>query len=188
MNAIRELVDTGTRLLTRRVDQLRAKLNMLGSQIRETVADAVGQALGSAIRDTLQHVLDHLAEYMPQPVPDGIQPWRSPRDWESRNEPDYYRENDLWFEEEDYRTTAPEREAESPKWSKSARVIVALSAGLQAAVWCLRKWRTYQSLARTLLIGVTTASIAYVLPRLVTLAIGLLGSASTFGDGFTSAG
>jgi hypothetical protein len=151
------------RIVSRRLDQLRATLDALKTRLRATVAGTVGETIGEVVRDVLFHVLEKLPPRLPPPR---SPTYRAGDGWEERRTPhdDPYRDDDdggYWQDE-------PFEEELQPLTPSAARQVLplqvqaALSAGFYAAAWWLQRWQGRWRTLTTLVIGLLATGAAYV--------------------------
>ena len=66
---IRDYLDPGGTLLTRRLDQLCTTLETLSARLRATMASVLGETLGGMVRDLALRVLGEVAGHLAAPGP-----------------------------------------------------------------------------------------------------------------------
>src|SRR4051812_1005405 len=155
---------------------LRGALDALGEQLREAVARAVGRAAGDALRDALHAALDAGRRGPARATPHaGLPQW-----WDSRDRPAWgrdpdearyaaaYREDDRYAD--DYGEPNDE-DAESgradpgtpprPSQDIRPRWVRALTAGVQAAAWWLRRGPGRPSLLGAAAVGLVAGLAAF---------------------------
>jgi hypothetical protein len=177
MPSIRDFIDPGGRMLARRLDQLCLTLEGLGTRLRATIANAIGETIGGLVRDTALRVLDETTQCLP-----AFQPMLSPL---SRTAPNTLAPEGFGPEERDYWMDAADAHSEPgledpPVPTLSERLPTALSAGLQAASWWLRRWSGRGRTLTTLAVGVLATGLAFVGGPLVVAVLGLAGTATQF--------
>ena len=175
MSLIRDFIDPGGRMLARRLDQLCSTLESLGARLRGTIASAVGETIGSLVRDTALCILDELTQCVSGSAP--ISPL-------SRNVPgtlerEYFEsgERDYWTDEEDEFDPIVDDELALPT---APRLPAALSAGLQAASWWLRRWSGRCGAVTTLAVGLLATGIAFLGGPVAATLLGLAEAATQF--------
>ena len=174
MPSINDYIEPGKRILARRLDQLCSTLELLGGRLRATIANAVGETISGIVRDAALHVFDDATQYLADSA------HRSDRVRDTLARHEYGRdERGYWADQEpdrepDYEDP-PDRSAPA-----SERLPTALSAGLQAASWWLRRWSGQGRIVTTLAVGIVAAGIAYIGRPLAALVLGLAGTATQF--------
>jgi hypothetical protein len=177
MPSIRDFIDPGGKLLARRLDQLCSTLEGLGSRLRGTIANAIGETFGGIVRDAALRVLDEasqrLHEYEPivsplsRPMPDPL-----PRERFDTEQPGYWSDYD-----DDQNESGLE---DPPTLTPPERMPTAVSAGLQAASWWLRRWSGQGRTLTTLAVGLFATGLAFLGGPLVVAVLGLAGAATQF--------
>jgi hypothetical protein len=166
MSSLRDYIGPGGRMLARRLDHLCSTLESLGVRLRDTIADAMGETIGSIIRDTALHVLDNVTHHLPvhAPLPHpGARIGREALD-----------DRGYW---PDYEEDVPERGDENqPVEPASERLPAALSAGLQAASWWLKRWTGQGRLWSAFFAGIVATGVAYAGGPITTLLLSLANS------------
>lgn len=177
MPSIRDFIDPGGKMLARRLDQLCTTLEGLGSRLRGTIANALGETIGGIVRDTALRVLDEATQYLPD-----YEPVLSPL---SRTSPGTLaRENfdpqdrGYWADCDEDRCEAGQEDPPTP--TPPERMPTALSAGLQAASWWLRRWSGQGRTLTTLAVGLFATGLAFLGGPLVVAVLGLAGTATQF--------
>lgn len=177
MPSIRDFIDPGGKMLARRLDQLCSTLESLGTRLRGTIANAIGETIGGLVRDTALRVLDEATQYLP-----GYEPVLSPLSGTAPNTlaPEGFdpEERGYWANDDEARF-APGLE-DPPAPTPSERLPTALSAGLQAASWWLRRWSGRGRTLTTLAVGLLATGLAFLGGPLVVAVLGLAGTATQF--------
>jgi hypothetical protein len=154
MMFFRSWTEPGAHWLGRHLARLRENLESLCERLRAAVALAVGTTVASAVREMVHALLDE-TNRNPEPLARSQKTaaarWKDP--WlDDRDEHDPWREMPYESEPpEDFDSPTPEE----VKRTGSARWCRALSAGLQAAAWWLRRRATGLSLVTA--VGVAAA-------------------------------
>jgi hypothetical protein len=163
-------------MLAHRLTQLCETLENLGARLRGTIANVIGETVGFVIRDTALRILDEVTQYFPagnslsSPVRGNDQDklaWRQHED-----------ERGYW-DDEDEVSYEPIR-VDRPTPPAPPRLPTALSAGLQAASWWLRRWPGRKRLITTVAFGLIATSAAYFGGPLVIAMLGLMHAATHF--------
>jgi len=176
MPSIRDFIDPGRRMLARRLMQLCETLENLGARLRGTIAHTIGETIGLIIRDTALRVLDEVTHYFPisdsfsSPV--GVNEAAALSGQQPKDERGYWDDED----EVPYEPALEERPATVPP----ARLPTALSAGLQAASWWLRRWTGRKRMITTVAVGLIATSAAFFGGPLVIAVLGLAHAAMHF--------
>ena len=176
MPSIRDFIDPGGRMLAHRLTQLCETLENLGARLRGTIANVIGETIGFVIRDTALLILDEVAQYFPaadsfsSPVRENDQDILA---WEQHED-----EHGYW-DDEDEVSYEPIR-VDRPTPPAPPRLPTALSAGLQAASWWLRRWPGRKRLITTVAVGLIAASAAFFGGPLVIAMLGLVHAATHF--------
>jgi len=179
MPLIRNYLDPGRRMLVRRLNQLCETLEGLSARLRSTIANAIGETIGGFVRDSALRILDDLTEYLPDAAPPPSA--RSLRDTLAKLAGEDYEPNrpGFWADEQDAGRPEPKMECERVP-SVPQRLPTALSTGLQAAAWCLRRWSGKGRMLTTFAVGLVAAGIAYIGGPLAAAVLSLAGSATQF--------
>ena len=177
MLSIRDFIDPGGKMLAHRLDQLCMTLEGLGTRLRGSIANAIGETIGGIVRDTALRVLDEATRRL-----SGNEAF-SPT-W-SRTAPNTLAGEYFEPEERDFWTGDPEDRYESdledsPTPMPQQRLPTALSAGLQAASWWLRRWSGQGQTLTTLAVGLFATGLAFLGGPLVIAMLGLAESATRF--------
>ena len=175
MPSLRDYIDPGGKMLARRLDQLSSTLESLGTRLRGTIATAIGETLGGFVHDVAWRFLDEVTQDLSGSKP-VREPWSAPDTLAREN----FDPNDraYWDDDEDSRYE-PDLE-EQPIRPTPERLPTALSAGLQAASWWLRRWSGPSRTLSTLAVGLVATGIAFLGGPLVVAVLGLVASASQF--------
>jgi hypothetical protein len=177
MPSIRDFIDPGGKILARRLDQLCSTLETLGTRLRGTIANAIGETIGGLVRDTALRVLDEATQYLP-----GYEPVLSPLTMTAPNtlahEGFNAEEQGYWMDDDETRSEPGLKEPSAP--TPPERLPTALSAGLQAASWWLRRWSGRGRTLTTLAVGVLATGLAFLGGPLVVAVLGLAGTATQF--------
>jgi hypothetical protein len=177
MHSSRDWLDAGGRMLARRLDQLHTSLDALGDRVRCAVAEAVAESLGGWIHDAFLAALDQFAGWPSEPEPRLL-----PRRWEEPGqmiEHNDSRKGAIWpdsFESKDEPERSDERPT-PPAQPPSDRLALSLTAGLQAAAWCLRRSDPRRPLLSIVCIALFVG-LAVLAAPLLTVALRLTDSAS----------
>ena len=179
MPSIRNYLDPGGKILAHRLDQLCLTLENLSARLRSTIATAIGETIGGFVRDSALRILDDLTEYLPDAAP--------PPSASS------LRETLVKLAGEDYEPDGPGFWSDEPQPGRrddakegetvsaaAVRLPTALSTGLQAAAWCLRRWSGEGRMLTTFAVGLVAAGIAYIGGPLAAAVLSLAGSATQF--------
>jgi hypothetical protein len=180
MPSIRDYFDPGGRMLARRLDQLCSTIESLSARLRTTIANAIGETIGGFVRDSALRVLDELAQYLPDAAPPPSA--RSLRDTLVKLAGEDYQPDGagFWADERESDRTEPAADDDTIP-STPERLPTALSTGLQAAAWCLRRWSGQGRMLTTFAVGLVAAGIAYIGGPLAAAVLSLAGSATQFG-------
>jgi hypothetical protein len=168
-----------------RLERLHATLDGLGERLRDGIARAVSQAVSAAVHDAIHALLGDGQQYQPTPEPTA---WPSPhlrRQWDDgpkeRWPGDY--EGDGWEDEPYYADAGlPERVREPPAHPASQQKPswrTALSLGLQATAWCLRRSKGRLGAHAAFAIGLVTFVATFGLGPVTLAAVAV--TASTLG-------
>ena len=163
-------------MLAHRLAQLCETLENLGARLRSTIADVLGETIGFMIRDTALRVLDEVTEYLP--AADSFSfPMRG-NDQDRLDRQQHDDECSYWDDEDEvpYEPARLGRAAPPPP----ARLRTALSAGLQAASWWLRRWTGRKRVITTLAVGLIATGAAFFGGPLVITVVGLAHAATHF--------
>ena len=178
MPSIRDYLDPGGRILARRLDQLCSTLESLSARLRSTIANAIGETIGGFVRDSTFRVLDELAQCLPDAAPATT---RNLRETLVKLAQEDYEQDGPSFWADDSQNTRPESDREDGHISSAPeRVPAALSTGLQAAAWCLRRWSGKGRMLTTFAVGLFAAGIAYIGGPIAAAVLSLAGSATQF--------
>ena len=179
MASIRNYLDSGGRMLARRLDQLCETLEGLSARLRSTIANAIGETIGGFVHDSALRLLDDLTERLPDGAPPPSA--RSLRDTLVKLAGEDYEPNrpGFWADEQDTSRPEPKTECE-PVSSAPERLPTALSTGLQAAAWCLRRWSGKGRMLTTFAVGLLAAGVAYIGGPIAVAVLSLAGSATQF--------
>lgn len=155
MPSFRGLIETGSDLLARRLDELCGNLESLSVRLRGTIANTVGETIGGIVRDAALSVIDAFtgclsrrSERRPAPRHDYAS---DPRDYETEG---------AYWADEDWESEVGE-EFEAQPSPTVRRMPTAVSAGLLAAAFWLRRAGHVHSLATTCTIGLIATAVAY---------------------------
>jgi hypothetical protein len=177
MPTMHDFIEPGRKVLAHRLDQLCVTLENLGARLRGTIANAIGETIGGIVRDTALRVLDEATHYLPSHDPGLPPPFRTASDPLARGnyEP---QERSYWadYEEDPYEPDCAEPTTPTPP----ERLPSALSTGLQAASWWLRRWSGRGRTLTTLAVGVLAAGLAFLGGPLVGVVLGFAGTAMQF--------
>jgi hypothetical protein len=176
MPSIRDYIDPGGRMLARRLEQFCAVLEDLGTRLRGTIANAIGETIGFIVRDTALRVLGEVAHYFPASRP--LAATLRPNDGQSQYRDHYDDERGYWDDDDEVRLENQSDERVAP--TTVERVPAALSAGLQAAAWWLRRWSGRKRALTTLAVGLVATGVAFLGGPLVIAVLGLAQSAAHF--------
>jgi hypothetical protein len=177
MPTFHDFIEPGRKVLAHRLDQLCLTLENLGARLRGTIAAAIGETISGIVRDTAMGVLDEAAQYLPGNEPRFRPSSRTaPDPWARRNfEP---QERSYWADDAEDRYEPDHQEpAASPP---PERLRSALSTGLQASSWWLRRWSGRGRTLTTLAVGVLATGLAFLGGPLVAAVIGLTETAMQF--------
>lgn len=173
MRSLRTWIDPGGRWLDRRLEELRLTLESLGARLRERVATVIGETLGTVARDTLLQTLANLNDYHPEPV------HSRPRTWDdSRWYADQRDEFEPWFDDQDDYDRPQDNCAEQ---SSPTRLTLAWTTALHGIAWCLGRRAERPRVIPLLAIGLLAGCVAYTMPTLAMVGLGLIGSAGQLG-------
>jgi hypothetical protein len=175
MHMIRDVIDPGGRLLTRRLDQLCSTLESLTVRLRSTIANVIGDSIGGFVRDAAMGVLDNVTQCLSEPVPASqarpVRPY------------DGYRpdgdDGSYWYDDEEQARSGgvPPSESTPPQ---PERLPTALSAGLQMASFWLRRWSGRSRALTTCAVGLVATGFAFLGGPLAIALLDLAASASQF--------
>ena len=175
MSSIRDYIDPGGKMLAYHLTHLCETLENLGARLRGTIANAIGETIAIIIRDTALRLLGDVSHYLPSS--DSISaPWRR-RDMLAQSSSD---ERDYWDDDDYDDTYEAAREGRFEPAPPPGRLSTALSAGLQAASWWLRRWSGRKNLITTMAIGLLATGAAFIGGPLVLAVIGLAHAATHF--------
>ena len=176
MHVIRDIIEPGGRLLARRLDQLCSALERLSQRLHATLADILGDCIGGFVRDAAIEIIDHVAQGLPDlsRTPYSLSQVR--RDYAGLDDDE---ERRYWQDED------AEAEANWPAETSCAvrqpeRLPTALSAGLQAASYCLRRWSGARRTLTTLVVGLFATGFAFLGGPLALALLDLAVSATQF--------
>ena len=179
MPSIRNYLDPGGRILARRLDQLCLTLENLSARLRSTIATAIGETIGGFVRDSALRILDDLTEYLPDAAP--------PPSASSLRETlvkrageDYEPDGQGFWSDEPQPGCRDDAKESEPVSAAALRLPTALSTGLQAVAWCLRRWSGEGRMLTTFAVGIVAAGIAYIGGPLAAAVLSLAGSATQF--------
>jgi hypothetical protein len=176
MPPFRDYIDPGGKI-ARRLGQLCATLESLGARLRGSLANAIGTTIGTVVRDTALRVLDDVSDDLTESGERYRSSWGSQDRYDERRQDEFERDqNYLQDDEEDYVPASAMEEADLS--STPVRLPAALSAGLQAASWWLRRWPGRCRMATTALVGLMATGVAYLGGPLAAAMVILLGLAS----------
>lgn len=177
MPSLRSLLGVGRRALSARLDQLHETLENLGEKLRESVAQALGQTVGVTVRETLLGALNDRvssttnSSYPPFSSRDDDYRWQtSERDWRDEDR-DRYAEEDREYREP-WGDEQPTETADQP-----VRLPLAVSTGLRAAAWCLRRWWGKVSVVGAVAVGLVAACTTYLAGPVADAGLSLIESA-----------
>jgi hypothetical protein len=175
MHNIRDVIDPSGRLLARRLDQLCSALECLSVRLRGTIVDVIGDSIGGFVRDAALGALDHVTQSRSDPSHKPSFPRRE------RAEEAYPEdvEDGYWYDED----APPAAYADPQPLSAPTppeRLPTALSAGLQAASFWLRRWTGKRRALSTCAIGMMATLFAFVGGPLALVLLDLAASASQF--------
>jgi hypothetical protein len=189
--------------LAEQAERLRQSLESLGERLRDGIARAVSQAVSTAVHDAIHSLLGggHQRQTTPEPTA-----WPSPhlrRDWDDWPEerwPDDY-ESDGWQDEPYFESASLPPQARepppSPVTQQKPSWRTALSLGLQATAWCLRRSKGRLGAHAAFAIGLVTfvatfglgsATLAAVAVTASTLGLLSLSEAAEQATGFAANG
>lgn len=174
MPLMHAMMNAGKRMLARRLDHLFDTLQNLRGQLRSTLANAVGETLGMLVRDSAMQVLEALPFHGREPPPYASPSRRyfpNMRDRTSYQEERGYWDDDDWEEDEEPIEPAPQ---------EPVRLPAALSAGLQATAWWLRRWPAAKHPLTVLAVTLTATAAAFFGGPLVLVLFGLAHAATHF--------
>ena len=178
MHLIRDLLEPGGRLLARRLDQLCSTLESLSQRLHATLVDILGDCIGGFVRDAAIGVIDHVTQSLSDPSRTPYSPSQIRRDYA---DPDDDEESRYWQDEE-AEAEANWRAESSDAPRQLERLPTALSAGLQAASYCLRRWSGARRTWTTLVVGVFATGFAFLGGPLALALLDLAASATRFND------
>jgi len=181
MPFIRNYLDPGGRILARRLDQLCLTLESLSARLRSTIAAAIGETIGGFVRDSALRILDDLTEYLPDAAPPPSA--RSLGNTRAKLAGEDYEPDGAGFWSDEREPTRLEDETKGEGEALSSvpeRLPTALSTGLQAAAWCLRRWSGQGRMLTTFAVGLVAAGIAYIGGPIAAVVLSLAGSATQF--------
>ena len=175
MSSLNNFFGAGSNQLARRLDQLCSTLEGISARLRSTIATVIGESIGGIVRDVAWHVLSGLTQ--------GLSDERYARLPPPRRGPldpnDYSREEwDYWDDELD--PDEPEMGQAKAATPEPARLRTALSTGLQAASWWLRRYSRTPKAWATLAVGFLATGVAFYLGPVAVAMLNLAGSASQF--------
>src|SRR5262245_20433822 len=152
------LSDPPPRTLAERLDRLNDNLQSLHGRLHEAIASAVGSAVADAVRDAVRGLLggNHTSE--PEPVADSPHGhYRDP----DRADPGWEDSGGLWHGHDPHPEPARPQPQPTPA-QKPSRWRDALSAGVQAAVWWLRRQGRQRPLVTTAVVALAAAAAAFL--------------------------
>ena len=170
-------VAPAARSLGRRLAHLRQTLDGLGAKLRESIAHAVGQTVAGAVQEAVRAALADQSERPPafghrhrtDDLPRSL--WNDPDDaFFDEDEPDE------WPPEDEDEALTPAGPA-TPDVARSSPWPRAVSFGLQAAAWWLRRRAGRCSVLAALSVGLLTCAVAYTGGPLAATVISLSGAA-----------
>jgi hypothetical protein len=170
------LMDAGKRMLARRLDHLFNTLENLRGQLRSTLANAVGETLGMLVRDSAMQVLEALPFHGREPPAFASTSRRYQPDMRGRSS--YQEDRGYW--DDDYEEDEELIDPIEPAPPEPVRLPTALSAGLQAAAWWLRRWPTAKHPLTVLTVTLTATAAAFFGGPLVMVMFGLAHAATHF--------
>jgi hypothetical protein len=170
MPTFNDFIEPGRKVLAYRLDQLCVTLENLGTRLRGTIAAAISETISGIVRDTALRVLDEASQYLPGNDPSLPPSSRTASDPCARRsfEP---KERSYWSDDDDDRYEPDIRE-EPTTPTPPERLPSALSAGLQAASWWLRRCSGRGRTLTTLAIGVVATGVAFLGGPLVAAILG----------------
>jgi hypothetical protein len=174
MHLIRDLLEPGSRLLARRLDQLCATLESLRERLHATLANVLGDCIGGFARDGALGVIDHIAQGLPDPSQTPYAPSPIQRD---DGDPDAEEERRVW-QEEQTETNGREEIPGAPR--QPERLPTALSAGLQAASYCLRRGSGAHRTLTSVAVGLFATGFAFLGGPLALALLDLAASATQY--------
>jgi hypothetical protein len=178
MHLIRDVLEPGGRLLARRLDQLCATLESLRQRLHATLANILGDCIGGFVRDAALEVIDHVAQGLPDLSRAKYSSHHARRE---DDDPDDDEERRYWQDEEGEAETEWRAESPGTRWQPE-RLPTALSAGLQAASYCLRRWSGDRRTLTTLVAGVLATGFAFLGGPLALALLDLAASAAPFNN------
>jgi hypothetical protein len=174
MHLIRDLLEPGRRLLARRLDQLCATLESLRQRLHTTLANVLGDCIGGFVRDAALGVIDQVAKGLPEPSQTSYAPRPIRRD---DGDPDDEEERRDW-QEEQAEASGQEEMPAAPR--QRERLPTALSAGLQAASYCLRRGSGAHRTLTSVVVGLVATGLAFLDGPLALALLDLAASARPF--------
>ena len=176
MRSIRDYIDPGGRMLARRLDQLCSTLEGLGTRLSGTIANVIGETIGGFVRDTTLRIVDDLMHCLPEPEVGHRQPSMQRHESYDRYRDEYdqrgYWDDDREFDEPDIE--------DQPAPIATERLPTAVSAGLTAASWWLRRWTGNRRTLTTLAVGFLAGSFVYLGGPLAAAVLYFAGTATQF--------
>jgi hypothetical protein len=175
MHGIRDVIDPSGRLLARRLDQLCSTLECLSVRLRGTIVDVIGDSIGGFVRDAALGALDHVTQSRSDPSHKPLLPRHAPSAAADFDED----EAGYWYDEDAPPGPYADPEHFTPP-TPPERLPTALSAGLQAASFWLRRWTGQRRALSTCAIGMMATLFAFVGGPLALVLLDLAASASQF--------